>query len=88
MNFIESILGAIAGFVAEALSHIATKIVMVIYPTATRNEILPHSNTANDIAAGVLAALIIAWVFRAAVQIIVYAVSFAIGLLWAEMKSS
>jgi hypothetical protein len=88
MDFIESILAAVAGFLTEPMSYIAAKIVIVMYPAATRNEILTHSNTANDIAAGVLAAIIIAWVFRAAVQITVYVVSFAIGLLWAEMKSS
>jgi hypothetical protein len=88
MHFIESILAAIAGFVTEPLSYITSKIVIGIYPTASSEEIFAHSNAPNDIAAGVLAALIIAWIFRAAVQIAVYVVSFAIGLMWAEMKSS
>jgi uncharacterized membrane protein len=61
MNFIERILAAVAGFLAEPLSYLATKIVTVMYPTASYNEILAHSNSASDTAAGVLAAIIIAW---------------------------
>lgn len=87
MSFIESILGAVAGFLTEPMSYIAAKIVTVMYPMATHNEILMHSNTANDIAAGVFAALILAWLLRAAAQITVYVVGFVVGLLWAEMKS-
>lgn len=87
MDFIERVLTAVAGFLAEPLSYLATKIVTVMYPTANYNEILTHSNSACDTAAGVLAAIIIAWLLRAALQIANVTVGFAIGLLWAEMKS-
>jgi hypothetical protein len=87
MDFIERILAAVAGFLAEPLSLIASKIVVVMYPTASYNEILTHSNSASDTAAGILAAIIIAWTLRAAWQIAAYAVGIVIGLLWAEMKS-
>jgi hypothetical protein len=87
MDFIERILAAVAGFLTEPLSYLATKIVTLMYPTASYNEILTHSNSASDTAAGVLAAIIIAWVLRAVWQIAAYVVGIAIGLLWAEMKS-
>ena len=69
MDFIERMLAAVAGFLAEPSSYLAAKMVTVMYPTASYNELLTHSNSASDTAAGVLAAIIIAWVLRAAWQI-------------------
>lgn len=87
MDFIERILAAVAGFLTEPLSYLVAKIVTVMYPTESYSEIVTHGNSASDTAAGVLAAIIIAWVLRAAWQIAAYVVGTAIGLLWAERKS-
>jgi hypothetical protein len=87
MDLMERILAAVGRFLAEPLSYLATKIVIVMYPTASYNEVLAHSNSASDTAAGVLAAIIIAWALWAAWQIAAFVIGIAIGLLWAEMKS-
>jgi hypothetical protein len=87
MDFIQRILAAVAGYLAEPLSYVATKIVTVMYPTASYNEILTHSNSASDTAAGVMAAIIIAWALWTVWQIVNFVGGITIGLIWSEMKS-
>lgn len=64
-----------------------TKIVKAMYPTASYDDLLHHSNLANDVAAGIVAAVMVIWLFKVVVEVAIYAVGAVIALIWDEIKN-